>query len=61
MSDSAFDEERQFPLKALDFGYHFYGHLTETSPGNSQINTRSHLALGCWVCDQMTWVEGLKG
>ena len=61
ISDSDFDVERQFPLKAVDFDYDFYCHVTETSPGNSQINARSHLALGCWVCDQMTWVEGLKG
>ena len=39
ISDSDFDEELQFPLKAEDFGYDFYGHITETSPGNSQINT----------------------
>ena len=56
MSDSAFDEELQFPLKAEDFGYDFYGHVTETSPGNSQINTRNLLALGCWARNQRIWV-----
>ena len=56
MSDSDFDEELQFPLKAEDFGYDFYGHVTETSPGNSQINTRNLLALGCWARNQRIWV-----
>ena len=58
MSDSDFDEELQFQLKALAlaFGYDFYGHVTETSPGNSQINTRNLLALGCWARNQRIWV-----
>ena len=58
MPDSDFDEELQFQLKALAlaFGYDFYGHVTETSPGNSQINTRNLLALGYRICDQMTRV-----
>ena len=38
MSDSDFDEELQFPLKAEDFGYDFYCHLTETPLGASQVN-----------------------
>ena len=59
MSDSDFDEELQFPLKAEDFGYDFYGHVTETSPGNSQINTRNLLALGCWAGNQRIWVLSL--
>ena len=37
MSDSAFDEERQFPLKAAVFDYDFYCHLTETSLGAIQV------------------------
>ena len=56
MSDSDFDEELQFPLKADDFGYDFYGHVTETSLGFSQVNARSHLALGCWARNQRIWV-----
>ena len=56
MSDSAFDEERQFPLKALALDYDFYGHVTETSLGFSQVNARSHLALGCWARNQRIWV-----
>ena len=56
MSDSAFDEELQFPLKAEDFDYDFYCPPTEISPGNSQINTRNLLALGCWARNQRIWV-----
>ena len=56
MSDSDFDEELQFPLKAAALDYDFYGPLTETSPGNSQINTRNLLALGCWARNQRIWV-----
>ena len=56
ISDSAFREAFQFHLKAVALYYDFYCHLTETSPGNSQINIKIHLALGCWAGNQRIWV-----
>ena len=38
MSDSAFSEVLQFPLKAAAFDFDFYCHLTETPLGASQVN-----------------------
>ena len=37
ISDSAFDEELKFSLKAAAFDYDFYCHLTETSLGAIQV------------------------
>ena len=56
ISDSAFDEELKFPLKAVAFDYDFYCHLTQTSLGASQVNERSLFNRGYWARNQRIWV-----